>query len=83
MKLNALDVFFFQMTRYYRPSHDCGFIKRFFKIFIAVVLLVDNDDNRKFLFCRKTFHLKESRCNLSYRWHLCLQKAKTRINSYV
>ena len=48
MKLNAPDDLL-------SPSLDNGLIKRFFMIFIAVVLLVDNDENRKFLFCRKTF----------------------------
>ena len=55
--------------------------KIIFKIFIAAVLLVDNDDNRKFR--RKSSHSNETRCNSSYRRHQCLQETKTKINSYV
>ena len=45
--------FTFQMTRHFWPSLDNGLIKGFLKIFIATVLLVDNDDNSKFFFGRK------------------------------
>ena len=37
----------------------------FFWIFIAAGLLVGNDENTKFLFCRKSFKLMELRCNQS------------------
>ena len=55
----------------------------FFKICIAAVVLVDNDENTKFFLYRKSFYLKEMRCIQSYRWHLLSQETKTRINSYV
>ena len=36
-----------------RAVHSCN--SWLFKIFIVAVLLVENDDNRKILFCRKNF----------------------------
>ena len=45
--------------------------------------MADNDENTNFLFCRKSFHLNELRCNQSYRRRLFLHEPKTRINSYV
>ena len=60
------------------------FPKDFFSlIFVAAVLLLGNDENTKFLFCQKSFHMMEIRCNQSYRRHLLLQETKARINSYV
>ena len=48
--------------------------------YIADVLLVDNDENAKFLFHRWSFRLKETRYNQSYHRHVFLQEMKTRIN---
>ena len=47
------------MTNHFGPSLDKGLIKRFFKIFIAAVLLVDNDDNRNSYFAGKLSYRRE------------------------
>ena len=51
-------LFTFQMTGHFDSVLITGSIKRFFTIFIPAVLLVDDDDNRKFLFFAKNFPLK-------------------------
>ena len=82
MKLIARDDLLSKRQNSFDPCLIMGY-KTIFKIFIAAVLLVDIDDNRKFLFCRKSSQSNETRCNSSYRRHQCLQETKTRINSYV
>ena len=44
----------------------------------CAILVVDNYENTKFLFCRKSFRLKEMRCNQSYLRLLFLQKTNHR-----
>ena len=54
-----------------------------FRIFIAAVLLVNNEESTKFLFCRKSFHSKEMKFYQLYRRHPFLQEMKSRISSHV
>ena len=65
MKFNAPNDLLSKQQGIFDPGSIMQSSKDFFRIFIAAVLLVDNDQNPKFLFCRKKFHLMEMKCNRS------------------
>ena len=65
MKLNAPDDLLSKCRSTFDPVSIMQLPKIFFFIFVASFLLVGNDENTKFSFCQKGFHLMEIRCNQS------------------
>ena len=65
MKLNVPNDLLSKWRDIFDPVSLVQSPKNFKKIFIDAVLLVGNDENTNFLFCRKSFYLIEMRCNQS------------------
>ena len=83
MKLNAPNVLLSKSQDIFDPvlimQETKIFLKNALPLCCRLIMMIHDE----FLFSRNSFHLRETRCNQSYRRHLLLQETKSRINSYV